>query len=168
MNAAEVVVVGVVGAPFGVKGWIHVRSFTEPAENLLAYQPWLLGRAERWEAVTSEARAHRGGFVAHLGEAGDRDAAAAMAGLRIGVDAALLPPPAENETYWRDLVGLHVASLSGEALGVVSRIVPMPAHDVLAIDDGGRERLIPFVREIVADVDLAAGRLRVDWQPGWP
>lgn len=167
-----VVVVGAVGAPFGVRGWVHVRSFTEPPENLLAYEPWQIGAPAAWRVVRATARPHGQGFVARIDEAADRDAASALRGRRIGVAAQLLPRPDAGEHYWRDLVGQRVVPLQHDgapqqSLGVVARVFATPAHAVLVVVDGNRERLIPFVRQVVVHVDESAGRLVVDWNPAW-
>ena len=167
-----VVVVGAVGAPFGVSGWVHVRSFTEPPENLLAYEPWQIGAPAAWRVVRATARPHGQGFVARIDEAADRDAASALRGRRIGVAAQLLPRPDAGEHYWRDLVGQRVVPLQHDgapqqSLGVVARVFATPAHAVLVVVDGNRERLIPFVRQVVVHVDESAGRLVVDWNPAW-
>ena len=170
---SAVAVVGVVGAPFGVRGWVHVRSFTAPADNLLAYRPWQLelGGAADWREVRCAARRHGDGFVARFDDAADRDAACAFRGASIGVDEGALPPTEDGEHYWRDLLGRPVmASPAGTAdaptpLGAVAEVFATPAHDVLVVRDGGRERLIPFVRQVVLDV--SAERLVVDWHPDW-
>ena len=175
-----VAVVGVVGAPFGVRGWVHVRSFTEPAANLLAYRPWQLalegGAAPAdpagWREVRCAARRHGGGFVARFDDAADRDAARALRGATIGVGESALPPTRDREHYWRDLVGTPVvappAPQTGGAptpLGAVAEVFATPAHDVLLVRGGHRERLIPFVRQVVLDV--SAERVVVDWHPDW-
>ena len=170
--SGEVVVVGAVGPPFGVRGWVHVRSFTEPAENLLGYEPWQIASSTDWREVRATARPHGHGFVARIDEAADRDAASALRGHRIGVAAEVLPEPEEGEHYWRDLVGRRVvcAATDGAAeqsLGVVERVFATPAHDVLVVADGRRERLIPFVRQFVLAVDDGDGRVMVDWHPEW-
>ena len=172
----SVAVVGVVGAPFGVRGWVHVRSFTAPAANLLAYRPWQLalggsGGPANWREVRRAARRHGDGFVARFDDAADRDAARAFRGASIGVGEGALPPTGDGEHYWRDLLGRPVvASPAGAAaaptpLGAVAEVFATPAHDVLVVRGGGRERLIPFVRQVVLDV--SAERLVVDWHPDW-
>lgn len=167
-----VVVVGTVGGPFGVQGWVKVRSFTEPPENLLAYRPWQVAEADAWRVVRARARPHGGGFVARIDDAADRDAASALRGRRIGVAAELLPPPEDGEHYWRDLVGHRVVrnrpdGASEQSLGVVTSVFATPAHDILVVAGDDRERLIPFVRQIVVDVDENAGRMVVEWDPAW-
>ena len=146
---------------------MRVRSYTEPAENLLAYRPWQLNREGQWQAVEAEARVHHGGFIGRLAEVADRDVAALFVGAEIGVERSVLPAPDADEYYWRDLTGLQVRNLDGDALGCVTRLLPTPAHDVLVVEDAGRERLIPFVRKAVAEVDIAAGCVVVDWPRDW-
>ena len=51
----------------------------------------------------------------------------------------------------------------GVAFGKVKELLESGAHDVLVVS-GERERLIPFVGQIVKTVDLAAGTLQVDWE----
>ena len=167
MKSSSVVVIGTIGAPFGVQGWLHVKSYTTPAHNILAYRPWQLKRGGQWRMVEAEARAHRDGFIARLDHVVDRDAAARLAGAEIGVDSTMLPEPDTDEYYWRDLIGLNVRNLAGERLGEVSRLLPTPAHDVLVVVDAGGELLIPFVGNAVVEVDTAAGWLVVDWQRDW-
>ena len=170
--SSEVVVVGAVGAPFGVRGWVHVRSFTEPPENLLGYEPWQIATSAAWREVSATAKPHGHGFVARIDAARDRDAASALRGHRIGVAAGLLPVPEDGEHYWRDLVGRSVVYAPADAapeqpLGVVARVFATPAHDVLVVANGRRERLIPFVRQFVLAVDDGDGRMIVDWHPEW-
>ena len=164
----ETVVVGAVGGPVGVNGWMHVKSFTQPADNILDYRPWRLKRDACWQSVATEAQQHRDGFVARIDGVADRDRAAAWRGAAIGVSADVLPATAPDEYYWRDLAGLQVRATSGESLGRVARLFATSAHDVMVVADGERERLIPFVRRIVAAVDVDAGQVVVDWRPDWP
>ena len=76
------------------------------------------------------------------------------------------PPSARaDEFYWADLEGLSVETLDGTALGRVERLFSTAANDVLVVK-GERERLLPFVwDQVVQDVDLELGRIRVDWDP---
>jgi len=165
--AEPVVLVGAIGGPFGVKGWMRVKSYTEEPSNLLDYAPWHLRRRERWEAVQVEARAHGDGLIARIEGVGDRETASAWRGAEIGVEASVLPPPDADEFYWRDLVGSEVANRADASLGRLVRLFSTPAHDVMAVADGTGERLIPFVREIVVDVDPTAKRIVVDWDADW-
>ena len=73
-----------------------------------------------------------------------------------------MPPPEANEFYWSDLIGLTAVNREGVELGKVDSLMESGAHDLLVIK-GKREVLIPFVERFVGKVDVAAGRIEVDW-----
>ena len=142
---------------------MRLTSFTDPPDNLLHYAPWFLRRSGGWRPVeVREIRAHGDGFVAALAGIEDRDAAQTVGGCEIGVPASSFSPPARDEFYWRDLIGLHVVNDDGAMLGTVARLIETGAHDVLVVA-GERERLIPFVRQFVTEVIPDRNLLRVDW-----
>lgn len=160
------VAVGRVGRPFGVRGWLHVHSDTEPGERLLEYRPWLLGGPGEWREVeVAESAARSDGLVVRLAGVTSREQAARLVGADIGVPRHVLPPPEPGEYYWCDLIGLTVVTASGQVLGEVTDLLETGANDVLVVH-GERERLVPFVEEqVVRAVDLTAGRIEVDWDP---
>lgn len=162
------ILVGRIGAPYGVRGWVKVHSFTESPQNILDYEPWYLrtaGKADApWRvAAIEDAKDHGKGIVAKFAGCDDRDAAALSAGTDIAIHRDQLPPAEEGEYYWVDLVGLKVLTLEGADLGRVDHLMETGANDVLVVV-GERERLIPFVMGvIVKDVNIEAGLIRVDW-----
>jgi len=154
---------------FGIAGWVRVHSRTEPPENIFEYEPWRSNRPPGLFHV-EEWRRQGPRLVCRLREITDRDAAEALAGTVLTINAEELPPAEPGHWYWRDLVGLEVCDLSGVRLGSVSGLIDAGAHDVLQVDaaDGGEQLLIPFVPGIyVEDVDLDARRIRVDWALAW-
>jgi 16S rRNA processing protein RimM len=162
----RLVVMGRIGAPHGVHGWVRVFSETRPREALLGYSPWHLKLEERWQ-VREVLAGHPQGkaLVVHLAGCEDRDDAARLTNVQIAVPRGQLPEPAEDEYYWTDLYGLRVLTLDGVALGVVDHLLETGANDVLVVR-GERERLIPFVEpDVVRRVDLGEGVIRVDWHP---
>ncbi len=157
------IAVGRVAGVFGVGGWVKVYSYTRPREAILSYNPWQLWVGDAWSArELIEGRRQGSGIVARVAGCEDRDAAARLVGAEIAIAAAQLPPAAEHEYYWAELEGLRVVNLAGQELGRVSHLFETGANDVLVVQ-GERERLIPFGRGVIRDVDLDAGILRVDW-----
>jgi len=157
---------GRVGAPFGIKGWLHVESHTDPPESLLGYPEWTLRLASgtRLTRKLSEGRRHAEGLVAHLEGVDDRGEAATLTGAVIEVERAQLPRLANREYYRADLVGLRVRNLEGAELGTVSHFVDAPAGAVMvAREAGGREHWVPATPPRLHRVDLAAGEILVDW-----
>ncbi len=166
VDPSSVVVVGRVGGGYGVHGWVRLASYTDPAANILDYDPWLLETARGWRRVeVLEVRAHRGAFVARLDGIADRDAADALRGSLVGVPREQLPAPAEDEYYWRDLIGLEVRDEAGRVRGTVQELIETGANDVLVVRAAGVPDpvLVPFDRQFVLAVDLGSGRITVDW-----
>lgn len=162
----DLLVVGRVSGLYGVHGWVRVYSHTEPRQGILRYSPWYLKRDGRWQAVDLETGRTQGkAVVAKLEGYDDRDQAAALLQADIAIRRAQLPEAGAGEYYWTDLIGLRVVTLEGVDLGLVDHLLETGANDVLVVK-GERERLIPYIPEqVVVEVDLEAGSLRVDWDP---
>ena len=159
------VVLGRLGSPFGVKGWIWVQPHTRPPDQLFEYRHWDLecpassGRRSL-EAVQAQGK----GWIVRLSGIADREAAATLTGAWISVPRTALPP-ADEGYYWIDLIGLRVVGIDGFEFGRVDSLMETGANDVLVVK-GEEERLIPFIRpDVVRRIDLAAGVVEVDWDP---
>jgi 16S rRNA processing protein RimM len=167
------VTLGRIAGVFGVQGWLKVRSYSDPQQNLLRYRRWFLKGPEEREVHLLQGRPHGSGLVAQLGDVNgvpiaDRDVAAQFVGAEIEVPREDLPKLKRGEYYWVDLVGLQVSTTEGETLGQVERVTDNGAQAVLVLRDGERERLIPFVHgPIIRAVDMKAGRIVADWSPEW-
>lgn len=183
----EIVIVGRIGAPHGIKGWVHVQSFTEPPENLLNYRHWYLKIRNQWLLETIEVleiRPQGDHFAALLAGYSDRDQAALVTNAEVGIERISLPKLESGRYYWNDLIGMQVFTESGEYLGIVSSLFETGSNDVLVVKrdferdsqkDSGkdsekisdtREHLIPFILdEYIKDVDLKSRVIRVSWDP---
>ncbi|SCF30350.1 ribosome maturation factor RimM [Micromonospora chokoriensis] len=116
------------------------------------------------ELTIEEARFHQGRMLVAFDGILDRNTAEALRGTLLVVDSADVAPPDDPEEFHdHQLVGLAVVTPAGERLGEVARIDHAPASDLLVLRrPEGRTALIPFVRAIVPEVDLAGGRVIVD------
>lgn len=161
------VVLGRIGAPFGIHGFVHVHSFAHLPQDLLKYDPWHLKIGGQWQPFkVIEARPHGKGFVAKLGKCEDRDEAAKLTNLDIGIHREKLPDLETGDYYWVDLLGLNVLTEDGHCLGKVTELFETGSNDVLVVQGETREHLIPYVpEEYIVSVDLNAGEMRVRWDP---
>jgi len=158
---------GRVAAPFGIKGWVKVQPYSEDPGALMDFESWRVGRGELHRQYTVESiQDHGAALVAKLAGVDDRDAAYALRGQEVSVARADLPSPEDNAFYWSDLIGLTVFNREGVELGRIASLMETGAQDVLVVR-GRREYLIPFVAAIVGTVDMAGGRLEVDWGEDW-
>jgi 16S rRNA processing protein RimM len=152
-----------VGAPFGVKGWIKVHTFTETPDSLDHYATWLLRAGDEWQSFELEDFAVRSnGVVAKLAGVEDRSAAERLAKRDIGIPRADLIEE-EGAVLWLDLIGCEVRNRAGRVFGNVETLMETGANDVLVVRDGGTESLIPYINGVVVDVDRTAKRIVVDW-----
>lgn len=141
-------------------GWVKVVA--DP-QALAAQRTWWIGGVE---CAVEEARAHSGKLIAKLAGVESREQALKLKGKKVAVPRAALPEPARGTYYWADLVGLEVRNAGGEALGTVRTLFSNGAHDVMEVA-GERTRLLPWVSAVVRRVDLAAGRIEVEWEADW-
>lgn len=161
------VVVGKIGAPFGVRGWVKVHSFTEPTDNLFGYPLLMQGHANTWRAIeVEEFKVHGDGFVARLSGVEDRDQAALITNAELAVLRENLPVLDEEEFYWNDLIGLTVYNQDNLELGQVKDFFETGANNVIVVQGEKVEHLIPFVPEMfVLDINLSTKQMHVQWDP---
>lgn len=161
----KAVVLGRISGLFGVKGWVKIHSFTEPRQAILDYDDWLVGTEGDWKpAKLAEGKPHGKTVIARLAGIDDRDAAAEYVNDFVAVPRSCLPETADDEYYWSDLEGLRVVDRDGKLLGKVAYLMETGANDVLVIR-GNQEILIPYIKgEVVEEVDLANGVIRVNWE----
>ncbi|MDX9741140.1 MAG: ribosome maturation factor RimM [Gammaproteobacteria bacterium] len=165
MMGQRLVTVARLGAPYGVRGWLKVHSFTSPPESVLDYDPWRVRVGGEWkEFRVAEGRVHGKGVVARLEGFDDREAVRTLVGAEVAVERSRLGDPGAGSYFWADLIGAEVVNREGEPLGRVDHLIDNGQQDVLVIRGGDRERLIPFVQDhYILEVDVEAGRIVVDW-----
>ncbi len=153
---------GVVGRPHGVRGLVHVHSYTAEPADLSRYSPLLDESGRAWSVVW------RGEGLAELRNAegralADRSAAERLVNTRFYVDRDRLPAPDADEFYLADLVGLEARDAAGTRLGQVAAVHDYGAGTSLEIErPEANPLLIPFTRAAVPDVDVRAGHLTID------
>ena len=158
------VVIGRVRGVFGVKGWVRVQDYSSRIGDILQYDTWLLKQDQGWMTRTLlEGRLHQKGVVCHLKGYDDRSQAKELMDVEIAVATNQISELEPGEYYWHQLEGLEVVNLNGENLGKVDRLLETGANDVLVLK-GDQERLVPYARGVVADVDLNKGRIQVNWE----
>src|SRR3984885_13659022 len=166
------VTVGRIGRPHGVRGDVVVGVRTDEPELRFApgsrLDPDPVGVGP---LTVAGYRWHSGDLLVRFAEISDRDAAAELGGTWLMVDSAGLGALDDPDEFRDgDLVGLSVRTVDGTVVGTVADVLHH-GQDVLAIDPAGaagaagaraEQILIPFVKAIVPEVDVAAGVLVID------
>lgn len=151
----RLVVLGSIAGAFGVRGEVRIRSFTEPPENIGAYEELITDPGGRTLKILA-LRPSTKGFAARIEGVDDRDAAEALRGLNLCVPRDELPEADEDEFYHVDLIGCRAQSESGQALGSVVSVQDFGAGPLLEVGERGKTSLYPFTRKAVPEVDLTA------------
>ena len=167
-------VVGRVGRAHGIRGEVSVQVRTDdPGRRfapgtVLATDPAALG-----PLAVGSVRWHLGRLLVRFDGLADRTRAEELAGALLLVDSAAVGTPEDPDEFNdHDLIGLVAVTVAGDRVGTVTDVLHH-GQDLLVISAAGAgagagagETLVPFVRAIVPEVDLAARRLVLDPPPG--
>jgi len=165
-KTAERICIGVITGPQGVGGAVRIKSFTERPKDVAAYGP-LTDESGLLRLEVRLVGAAKGVLIGRFAGVEDRNQAEALRGLRLYLPRDALPPPAEEEYYHADLIGLAAMLEDGTLIGRVHAVHDFGAGDTLEIERrGSPPAMVPFTREIVPIVDIDTGRLIVDPPPG--
>ncbi|UFU04149.1 ribosome maturation factor RimM [Ruania suaedae] len=157
--------VATVGAPHGLRGEVRVIARTDDPDSRLGMGSELITDPVHHGPVRVAAFRRQQQHL-HLRFEGIDDRTAAE-GLR-GVELYAEPGGVEDEAWYPfQLQGLRAVRPDGSELGVIAGIEHSPAHDLLVLaEPRGARTLVPFVAQIVPEVDVAGGRIVIDPPPG--
>jgi 16S rRNA processing protein RimM len=154
--------VGEVSRPLGLTGDVKIEPLTDFPDRflqLVGCTVRLKHRSGRTEMAAVKGCRLRGrGAVVSFEGYGSREAADALRGALVMIPESSAAPLPEGHYYWHQILGLRAITVSGEDLGKIENILRTPAHDVYV----AQKAMIPAVKEIVREIDLAAGRMIVD------
>ena len=168
MSADNIVVVGRIGAAFGIKGWCHVHSFTDPPSNLTQFSQLLVrDPSADWQPLQSfEFQPHQAGLILKLNNHESRNAAEQFVNFELGLKRSALPQLEKNEFYWSDLVGLQVINANEDRLGIVQEILDTGKQNVMRVENTESVYLIPLIKPILLKIDLES-HISVQWDASW-
>jgi 16S rRNA processing protein RimM len=157
----RLILLGVFGAPQGVRGEVRVKSLTADPGAIGAYGPLTDKGRARTFVFESLRMLKDDMLVARLAGVSTRTAAEALKGAEIFARRDQLPPPAHDEFYYEDLIGLEAVDAEGAPIGRVVSLMNFGAGDVLEIApvQGGETLLVPFSKRVAPRIDFDAGRI---------
>jgi 16S rRNA processing protein RimM len=163
------VIVGRIGRPHGIRGEVVIGVRTDEPDLRFAVGAVLdVGRspegpADGGQLKVVSARRHSGQLLVAFAGVTDRTAAGDLTGSWLSVDSGQLPEVTDPDEFRdHELIGLSVRTTTGEAVGVVTDVLHY-GQDLLVVQRPAEEDcLVPFVKAIVPEVDVAAGVLVID------
>ncbi|WP_393061125.1 ribosome maturation factor RimM [Streptomyces sp. LN549] len=162
-------VVARIGRAHGIKGEVTVEVRTDEPELRLGPGAVLATEPASTGPLTIETgRVHSGRLLLRFEGVRDRTAAEALRNtlLIADVDPAELPEDPE-EFYDHQLMDLDVVLADGTEIGRITEITHLPSQDLFIVErPDGTEVMIPFVEEIVSEIDLEEQRAVITPPPG--
>jgi len=168
--ADDYLTVGRVVRPHGLHGRLRVQLFSNEGELLPGATVYLsqgegapAGASRRVESVAPI----KGAVVlVELAGVATAEAAEALRGATVWMVRKDLPPLEAGAYYVVDLIGLRVETAAGKVLGELAEVLETGATDVYVVRGEAGEVLLPATRDVVREVDVAAGRIVVQPLPG--
>jgi 16S rRNA processing protein RimM len=182
MARPEYAIVGLIRKAQGIRGEVVVelltdkpdvvfasgsRVFAGDSEGNLSVPRDVRGQESPTTLTIERARPFKQGLIVQFQELADRDSAEVWRGRYLLAPFSELPPPAEDEVYLHDLVGMKVESRSGDPLGTVSTLYELPQGVMLDVTTGKGSVLIPYRPEIIVRTDVDARVLVLDESLGF-
>jgi 16S rRNA processing protein RimM len=177
-SPTDLIEVGRVVDAYGIKGWVKIQPYAAAEDSALKRSKrwWLNGSHLNLKLDEREVlgcRVQGLSIVAELVGVSDRDLALKFKGASISLRRSDFPVNKTEEFYWVDLIGCVVTNAEGVILGTVSEVFDNGAHAVFripldpALALATTELLVPFVKQFVISVDIAAKAIAVDWPLAW-
>jgi 16S rRNA processing protein RimM len=174
MNRMEYLNVGRLVGTHGIRGEVRILSDTDfpeirfaPGSRLLLTHPSI---AEPLPLTVERSRPHKSTILVKFREWGNINEAEPYKGGRLVVPREWAAPlnEEEGEFYFHQIIGCQVVRTDGAEVGRVAEILQLPANDVWVIRPAGKgkEILIPYIDEIVKEVDVANRRIVIEWMEG--
>ncbi len=164
-EATELITIGRIERPFGVKGEVRVRSLSDvPGRFEGLSQVMLVSTSGQClETAVRGVRKVENAYLLGLDAFSTPEEAVRFRGALLKIPKEDVPPLPPGEYYEFELMGLTVMDESGGVLGTIEDIVEIPSHHVFVIRGEDGEHLVPAIKDVVRSVDVDAGIVTVRW-----
>lgn len=162
-------VVARIGRAHGIKGEVTVEVRTDEPEKRLGPGAVLATDPSSVGPLTIETgRVHSGRLLLRFAGVRDRGGAEALRNTLLIADVDPEERPEEPDEYYdHQLIDLDVVTVDGTEIGRITEVSHLPSQDLFVVErPDGDEVLVPFVGEIVVEIDLDEQRAVIDPPPG--
>ena len=169
----EKFIIGTIGSPFGVKGFVKVRSASGETDHLLKLQSVIVSKnGKEQELKIAESSVSPPSVLMRFNGIDSPEAAKELNGAQLLVGRDQAAPLGEGEFYIEDLKGLPVTSEEGELIGHVSDIIEGGGGELVEIkrltmvtqDEYNEKCLVPYRKEFFSEIAPEKGRLILNFR----
>ena len=169
MNQSNLICIGSIGKPRGLKGEFFLNSFCNPTENIIAYQS-LIKIEDNNDFKIEYIKKTNKKFLSKIENISDIDEAKQFTNKKLYLKDSDLPKLSDKEIYWHELKGMNVlVHKTNEHLGVVKEMNNFGSDDCLVIISSkesidNKDILIPFIKDkFIIKIDKVNKIIFVDW-----
>jgi len=163
VSSEDLLLIGKVIRPQGLRGLLRIRSYARSAESFLNAGTVFL-KSDRQELVgykVSSLKAHKDVFLMKLDGLSSLGDAERYRGAEIFIKKDLLRRDGDEEYFWFELIGLRVFLSSGRCIGTLKEIIATGSNDIFVVKEGEKEYLIPAIHEVVEEIDLKNKKITI-------
>ncbi|MBW1721030.1 MAG: 16S rRNA processing protein RimM [Deltaproteobacteria bacterium] len=168
LSPDRLLLIGKVVRPHGIEGLMRIISYAESEGTFMKAGIIFLqspsGEPHEFEFISI--RPHKNAHLLRLKGVASREEAEKYKGWGIFIKKDTLKSLGNDEFYWHELIGLKVYSNRGRFLGTLDHILPTGANDIYVVREEGKEILIPAIRDVVEEVNLAERKMIVSEMEG--
>lgn len=171
METNEYLRVGKIVGTHGIQGEVRVLSNTDsPDERFRSGKKlWLIHSSSREpiSLTVKKSRPHKNVIIVRFDEWDNINTAEAFKdGVLVVLQEDLPVIEDENEYYCHEIVGCDVITTTGERKGQVVEVLRYPANDVWVCQHEGKEWMLPFIKDVVKEVDIKNRQITIEWMEG--
>jgi len=163
VDAENLLLIGRVIRPHGLKGLLRIISYAESKESFLRAGRVLLKTDSSGisEFKVASVSACTKAILLGLEGISSMDTAETYRGAEILIRKDALRKETDDEFFWFELIGLEVFLKSGRFIGVLKEIINTGSNDIYVVKDGEKEHLIPAIHGVVLGIDPAEKRMLI-------
>jgi len=168
LSPEELLLVGSVLRPHGLKGFLRIRSYAQSEKTFLNAGALFLKTTsgETREHAVLSISPHQSIFLLKLKGLESLEEAETYRGAAIFIRKGALTRESDEEFFWHEIIGLEVYLTSGEYLGTIREVFPTGSNDVFVVREEGVEILIPAIHDVVREIDLDRRRMTIEPMEG--
>ncbi|CAL4323805.1 Ribosome maturation factor RimM [Buchnera aphidicola (Neophyllaphis podocarpi)] len=162
------IIIGKIGSPYGILGWISIFSFTQKKKNIFAYNFWKIKKEKKYFDITViKWKRKKNKFYVKTKEIKDRTHASQFTNCNILIDEINLPILKNNEYYWKDIINCEVYNLNNYKIGYVISLIENGCYDILVIKTNLKKNkkmmFIPFIeKKIIKYVNINKKIIKIE------
>ena len=149
-----------ISGPHGLKGRIKIIPFGDSFERFFRYTHLIIGENGAPLEILS-AQNRRSFYIIELAGFTHISQVEPLKGETLFIKREQLEEPAEDEYYWRDLLGLRVIDTQGAVLGEIVDIFSTGSNDVYVVDKS-KQYFIPATKDVIKEISLEKGCITID------